>query len=274
MVDAPRPSKDRQRVSRISAHVAQHGPIRIGDHGDIVKSVQAALACAGHELVPDGKFGEITLIAVKRFQSAQHLDAVGHVGTKTAAALDSVASVLTAPTPKSSVIAIAPHLAVARALSGTAEIPGPQSNPLILAWRDEIANKYPAIRPNVSWYVNDDTAWCGLFVAYCIMKGGYRPVEAPLYALNWRTFENELDEPCLGALLVFVRPGGGHVGFYEGEDASTYHVRGGNQSNTSNVARIKKDRLVATRWPSILEIPRGRIIIASMDQYTVSNNEA
>ncbi|MEG8056929.1 hypothetical protein QP150_09490 [Sphingomonas sp. 22L2VL55-3] len=44
--------------------------------------------------------------------------------------------------------------------------------------------------------------------------------------------------------------GGGHVGFYVGEDATAYHVLGGNQGDTVSVARIAKDRCIARRWPS------------------------
>jgi len=50
-----------------------------------------------------------------------------------------------------------------------------------------------------------------------------------------------------------VRSGGGHVGFYVGEDDRTvsgkpcYHVLGGNQSDAVTIARIDKDRMRACR---------------------------
>jgi len=53
-----------------------------------------------------------------------------------------------------------------------------------------------------------------------------------------------------GAVLVFERPGGGHVGFYVGEDATAYHVLGGNQGDAVTIARIAKDRCIARRWPA------------------------
>ena len=51
-----------------------------------------------------------------------------------------------------------------------------------------------------------------------------------------------------GDILVFKRPGGGgHVGFYVGEDDKCYHVLGGNQSNEVSVARLEKSRCLGIR---------------------------
>jgi len=47
----------------------------------------------------------------------------------------------------------------------------------------------------------------------------------------------------LGDILVFSRKGGGHVGFYVAEDATAYHVLGGNQSDSVSITRIAKSRL-------------------------------
>jgi cell wall-associated NlpC family hydrolase len=51
----------------------------------------------------------------------------------------------------------------------------------------------------------------------------------------------------LGDVLTFKRNGGGHVGIYVGEDQTHYHVLGGNQNNSVNVARIAKSRLNQAR---------------------------
>ena len=50
-------------------------------------------------------------------------------------------------------------------------------------------------------------------------------------------------------MLVFTRPGGGHVGFYVGEDAAAYHILGGNQGDAVTIVRIVKSRYIARRWP-------------------------
>jgi fatty acid/phospholipid biosynthesis enzyme len=55
-------------------------------------------------------------------------------------------------------------------------------------------------------------------------------------------------------VLVFSRKvaGGyaGHVGIYVAEDASAFHVLGGNQGDAVSVARVAKDRCVAVRRPA------------------------
>lgn len=91
----------------------------------------------------------------------------------------------------------------------------------------------------------------GLFVAHCIAEAGITSAPVALRASSWATWGSALraDRLAPGAVLVFQRPGGGHVGFYVGEDATTYHVLGGNQSNMVCVTRIGKDRCIARRWP-------------------------
>ena len=97
----------------------------------------------------------------------------------------------------------------------------------------------------------------------------------PYYARNWSTFGVNLISASLGCVLVFSRTGGGHVGFYEGEDASYYHVRGGNQSNAITVARIAKNRCIARRWPRTVPLPTsGPIRMTSVAGVAVSTNEA
>jgi len=40
------------------------------------------------------------------------------------------------------------------------------------------------------------------------------------------------------------------VGFYAGEDASAFHVLGGNQSDSVSIARVARTRLLGARWPA------------------------
>ncbi|SMD09936.1 TIGR02594 family protein [Fulvimarina manganoxydans] len=96
--------------------------------------------------------------------------------------------------------------------------------------------------------------WCGDFVQTAIaltLPGEAIPAN-PYLARNWLKFGQET-EPRLGAVLVFWRGSrsgiSGHVGFYVGEDAETYHVLGGNQSNAVTVTRLSKSRLLGARWP-------------------------
>lgn len=239
--------------------------LRRGDKGEAVRAVQAALRIAGHQLVIDCDFGGITFEAVRRFQAAHGLQSDGVVGPQTAAALDAVVAKPVKPLaerPLPSSLAVAPWLSLARALTGTEEIKGARSNPLILSWVKEISDKYPDLAPNLNWYVDDDTPWCGLFIAYCLAASGFKPAQAPLYALNngapWvrEGYGVKLPGPALGAIVTMKRSGGGHVCFYEGEDRDYWFGRGGNQSDMVNVARYPKSRPIEGYfWPKPHPLP-------------------
>lgn len=70
----------------------------------------------------------------------------------------------------------------------------------------------------------------------------------PYWARNWLHF-GEATEPCYGAVIVFSRGKGGHVGFVVGEDDTDYYTLGGNQGDTVNIVRISKARYLGCRWP-------------------------
>lgn len=163
-------------------------------------------------------------------------------------------------------------LVAARALLGTREAAGAANNPTILGWAKRLGVKLLGIVYNA-----DSVPWCGLFVAHCLRAGGVdlKPMKVGVRASAWARWGANLGPSVLspGAILVFVREGGGHVGFYVGEDATHYHVLGGNQSDAVTVMRIAKGRCVARRWP------RGWPVIAGPrhlhpDGAPVSRNEA
>ncbi|QQQ19847.1 TIGR02594 family protein [Brevundimonas vitis] len=137
-----------------------------------------------------------------------------------------------------------PRLLVeARALFGVTETPGAASTPQIMAWAKEIGlgKTYP----------NDGTAWCGLFAAVVAKRAGWDVVAGPLWARNWAHFGRKVEaaDAALGDVLVFSREAGGHVGFYVGEDATAFHVLGGNQGDKVSIVRIAKSRCIAVRRP-------------------------
>lgn len=156
------------------------------------------------------------------------------------------------------------------ALLGTAEIVGKGSNRTILSWRDELNQAGVAI----SGYSDDDIPWCGLFAAIVTHRAGKAVVENPLWARNWAKFGFGGYPASLGDVLVFQRNGGGHVGFYVAEDATAYHVLGGNQGNRVSVTRVAKDRCVATRRPNYSVKPDSVKPYRVAASGTLSKNEA
>ncbi len=57
-------------------------------------------------------------------------------------------------------------------------------------------------------------------------------------------------QPVIGAVLIFERGSGGHVGFALGQDETNFFLLGGNQSDAVTIARVAKYRLLGARWPS------------------------
>jgi uncharacterized protein (TIGR02594 family) len=77
--------------------------------------------------------------------------------------------------------------------------------------------------------------------------------------------------PVLGAVVVFGREGGGHVGFLVGQNDTNWYVLGGNQSNAVNITPIARNRAIGYRWPvsmAISETPLPKMVGG-----TVSRNE-
>lgn len=211
----------------------------------------------------DGIRGRNTIKAVKLFQAARGLEADGIVGPKTFAALFGAGN--TGDSPRFDSM---PWFDEALRLEGTREVAGPDSNPVILDWADNLALDYE----------DDDIPWCGLFTGHCV--GSALPDEtlpaAILRARAWESF-GKAAEPQRGAVMVFWRSslasGKGHVGFYFAEDGDTYHVLGGNQSNSVNVTRVSKDRFLAARWPLTAMEATGEIVVGDASG-AISTNEA
>ena len=154
-------------------------------------------------------------------------------------------------------------LSMARQYVGLKEIPGPRHNATILKWLEKLN----------AWWRNDETPWCGVFCAAIMQEVGLPYPKMYMRARAWDDYGVLLrpDRLAPGAILVFDRKGGGHVGFYVGEDAGFYYVLGGNQSNAVNVMKLGKSRLVASRWPRGEPVTSGPVF---MKGGMVSTNEA
>jgi uncharacterized protein (TIGR02594 family) len=162
-------------------------------------------------------------------------------------------------------------LVAARAKLGTREAAGPANSPTILGWAKRLGTKVLGMIYNA-----DSLPWCGVFVAECMDEVG---IDSPLFAVrakSWADWGANLRAERLapGAVLVFERTGGGHVGFYVGEDVEAYHVLGGNQGDSVSVARVSKGRCVARRWPEGRPVVGKPVQVAASRGEPVSRNEA
>ena len=146
---------------------------------------------------------------------------------------------------------------------GLKEIPGPRHNSTILGW----------LRKLRAWWSEDEMPWCGTFVAHCLQEAGLPIIKNWFRAKDWAAYGSNLRSTHVapGAILVFARQGGGHVGFYVGDDANFFYVLGGNQSNGVNVMKLAKARCIAIRWPAGQPVLGGPV---RMSGGVVSDNEA
>ena len=152
-------------------------------------------------------------------------------------------------------------LTYAREHIGLKEIPGPKHNPTIIKWLVKLK----------AWWRDDETPWCGTFVAHCFDALALPPAKHWYRAKDWLNWGVAV-APRLGAVAVFDRKGGGHVGFLVGETATTYAVLGGNQNNEVNVMSIAKIRLMGCRWP--LNVSKSPVIALPKLSAKKSENEA
>jgi uncharacterized protein (TIGR02594 family) len=164
-------------------------------------------------------------------------------------------------------------LAHARHDAGLREIPGPQSAARILAMAHAIGAP--------SWFHDDDQPWCAVAANAWLLEAGYPMALGErgdqFDRLRARTFESYgqgLSAPALGAITVFSRPEGGHVGFYLGECGHLIRVFGGNQSNKVGEIWMERARLRAYRWPPRQPLPKLRPIVLDPTGEPLSRNEA
>ena len=159
-------------------------------------------------------------------------------------------------------------LAYARTLVGVREVPGSKHSATIMGWIATLGAKALGITVR-----DDETPWCGTFCAHVMQRVGIESPPIAVRASSWGKWGRKLVAPRLGCILVFTRQGGGHVGFYVGEDDTHLHVLGGNQGNAVSVTRIARSRLSEMRWPAGVELPVARVVRLRPDGAPVTVNE-
>lgn len=127
---------------------------------------------------------------------------------------------------------------------GVSEIQGPGSNERIMTYAKETGFD--------SWYKDDDTAWCSLFMNWVALKSGMERTGQGR-AESWLQAGKTVSFPEPGDIALFSSQAGGtnvtHVGIYMGysHDKERIYVLGGNQSNAVNISGFKADKLVQFR---------------------------
>lgn len=132
----------------------------------------------------------------------------------------------------------------ARKRVGVREIAGPKHSGVIMGWVKKLGRK---LGVDIK---DDETPWCGTFMASVMDDCGIHPPPIAVRAKAWA----EWGSPCtpqLGAVAVKSRHGGGHVFLIVGvtPDGRYYKALGGNQGNAVSITDIAVSDVEAVRWP-------------------------
>jgi uncharacterized protein (TIGR02594 family) len=156
-------------------------------------------------------------------------------------------------------------LAIARRDEGLLEIAGAQTAPRIRQWLADLG----------AWWRDDETPWCGVAVAAWMQAAGLERPKHWYRAKGWLDWGVPLEYAVLGAVVVFERKGGGHVGLCVGYDDAkgALMVLGGNQGNKVSVLPFDPARVLGYRWPPIAP-PSDTPLPLMASNIDFSNNEA
>ncbi len=151
---------------------------------------------------------------------------------------------------------------IAKEYLGVKEIPGKQHNPAITKWLIGLK----------AWWADDETPWCGTFVANCLRLCGCDLPKNWYRALAWADWGTKLQNPVYGCIAIKKREGGGHVFFVVGRSADWQYIYGlgGNQSDEVNIRRFAASEIFAYRYPESKPIPTMKMPILSGISQSIS----
>lgn len=157
-----------------------------------------------------------------------------------------------------------PWVSAARSMLGLREIAGPKHNPRIL-------DMWAAAK--ASWFKDDETPWCGAFMALVMIQCNIVPPKEAVRAISWATW-GKACKPQVGAVGVKQRTGGNHVFMIIGKtaDGLYYKCLGGNQGNMVSIIDIMVSQVTAVRWPA--SMPTLDITLPVMAAGTTGASEA
>lgn len=226
----------------------------MSDH--YIEIAQAKMKAAGvYDDLIDGDFGENSLKAVQKL-----LDKAGYIAPKIEQSKTPVQS-----SPPDWVVEASKHI-------GLKEIAGPKHNPTIIGWIKNLSG----------WFTDDETPWCGTFIAQCLKEAKRGYPKHWYRALAYADYGTKLAKPAYGSIGVMGRTGGGHVTFIVGEtnDGKYLVGLGGNQSNAVNLMKFPKSRFTAFVWPTYADgvssspYPHRYILPKYDNSLKLSTNEA
>lgn len=148
---------------------------------------------------------------------------------------------------------------------GLREIKGAKHNNFIIVWLESLK----------AWWSDDETPWCGTFVAHCMKKAECKLPKYWMRAKDWLNWGVIVTEPFVGCIVVFERQGGGHVGFVVGQDANkNLLVLGGNQGDAVKISPFDIKRVLGYRWPSEYPLPVTKNLPILKNNENLSKNES
>jgi len=152
------------------------------------------------------------------------LEEDGVFGAKTSAAVDATNTPI--------------YVKIALKEIGTHEIKGPKHSPRVLEYMKATAGQYS----------DDETPWCGAFIAWVLRKANIPLVAYPERAKSWLDWGYNSEYPMMGALAVKSRSGGGHVTMVVGETKSGKLLCvGGNQNDEVNISAYNRTDFIEFR---------------------------
>lgn len=140
---------------------------------------------------------------------------------------------------------------------GTKEtLPSGRNNPTVVKWLKDVTNeKYDSV----------STPWCAAFVGAMLQETGYASTKK-LNARSYKNYGYETDVEEEGNIVVLWRGKKddgitGHVGFLVAWDKTHYWILGGNQSDSVNIQKFPRSRVLTMVVPRPLK--NSRTVIAS-----------
>ena len=127
---------------------------------------------------------------------------------------------------------------IARGELGQKEVKGAKHNPRIIEYHKTTTLKG----------TTDEIPWCSSFVNWVMKQAGY-PGTNSAAARSWLNYGQRLAAPVPGCIVVLSREGGGHVGFYMGQDSYGLKILGGNQGDAVTVAHYPAGRCLGLLVP-------------------------